>query len=192
MTKYAGLVCAQAHRQELIQDLYKTWHDPIRGTVSGGMIRYTDFSSVTQALSPLGLHDFRSNINFLCRDLLISFRKATGQKPLRIIFYRFVIKDLSVNISTFSCVLSRQTPPVSIRMMQLYACTLCCSKLHFLLYIHDRWVSRHEYESMILQIYGETSRKIKHFCVGYIPKFNTRSTTHAYAIFCRPFSYTNL
>ncbi|KAJ7954827.1 Argonaute family protein [Quillaja saponaria] len=60
VTKYAGLVCAQAHRQELIQDLYKTWHDPVRGTVSGGMIR----------------------------DLLVSFRKATGQKPLRIIFYR--------------------------------------------------------------------------------------------------------
>ncbi|KAF8401757.1 hypothetical protein HHK36_012703 [Tetracentron sinense] len=60
VTKYAGLVCAQAHRQELIQDLYKTWHDPARGTVSGGMIR----------------------------DLLVSFRKATGQKPQRIIFYR--------------------------------------------------------------------------------------------------------
>ncbi|KAL2229955.1 protein argonaute 10 [Sesamum indicum] len=60
VTKYAGLVCAQAHRQELIQDLYKTWHDPVRGTVSGGMIR----------------------------DLLVSFRKATGQKPQRIIFYR--------------------------------------------------------------------------------------------------------
>jgi eukaryotic translation initiation factor 2C len=39
VTKYAGLVCAQAHRQELIQDLYKTWHDPQRGTVTGGMIR---------------------------------------------------------------------------------------------------------------------------------------------------------
>uniref|UniRef100_A0A8R7R770 Piwi domain-containing protein n=1 Tax=Triticum urartu TaxID=4572 RepID=A0A8R7R770_TRIUA len=60
VTKYAGLVCAQAHRQELIQDLYKTWHDPQRGTVTGGMVR----------------------------ELLISFRKATGQKPLRIIFYR--------------------------------------------------------------------------------------------------------
>ncbi|KAJ8765428.1 hypothetical protein K2173_013186 [Erythroxylum novogranatense] len=53
VTKYAGLVCAQAHRQELIQDLYKTWQDPVR-----------------------------------VLDLLISFRKATGQKPLRIIFYR--------------------------------------------------------------------------------------------------------
>ncbi|KAM0902731.1 hypothetical protein ACQ4PT_019040 [Festuca glaucescens] len=60
VTKYAGLVCAQPHRQELIQDLYKTWHDPQRGIVTGGMIR----------------------------ELLISFRKATGQKPLRIIFYR--------------------------------------------------------------------------------------------------------
>ncbi|GAV70787.1 PAZ domain-containing protein/Piwi domain-containing protein/DUF1785 domain-containing protein/Gly-rich_Ago1 domain-containing protein [Cephalotus follicularis] len=60
VTKYAGLVCAQAHRQELIQDLYKTWQDPVRGTVSGGMIK----------------------------ELLISFRRATGQKPQRIIFYR--------------------------------------------------------------------------------------------------------
>ncbi|CAN1265708.1 Protein argonaute 1 [Linum perenne] len=60
ITKYAGLVCAQAHRQELIQDLYKSWNDPVRGQVSGGMIK----------------------------ELLISFRRATGQKPERIIFYR--------------------------------------------------------------------------------------------------------
>ncbi|XP_024023541.1 protein argonaute 1 [Morus notabilis] len=60
VTKYAGLVCAQAHRQELIQDLFKTWHDPVKGQVSGGMIK----------------------------ELLISFRRATGQKPQRIIFYR--------------------------------------------------------------------------------------------------------
>ncbi|KAL9224351.1 hypothetical protein vseg_000394 [Gypsophila vaccaria] len=60
VTKYAGLVCAQAHRQELIQDLYKSWQDPNRGQVSGGMIK----------------------------ELLISFRKSTGHKPERIIFYR--------------------------------------------------------------------------------------------------------
>ncbi|CAI9766500.1 unnamed protein product [Fraxinus pennsylvanica] len=60
VTKYAGLVCAQAHRQELIQDLYKTWQDPVKGTMTGGMIK----------------------------ELLISFRRATGQKPQRIIFYR--------------------------------------------------------------------------------------------------------
>ncbi|KAL7138768.1 hypothetical protein ABFS83_09G005000 [Erythranthe nasuta] len=60
VTKYAGLVCAQAHRQELIQDLYKTWQDPVKGTMHGGMIK----------------------------ELLISFRRATGQKPQRIIFYR--------------------------------------------------------------------------------------------------------
>ncbi|RCV09086.1 hypothetical protein SETIT_1G378700v2 [Setaria italica] len=60
VTKYAGLVSAQAHRQELIEDLYKVWQDPQRGTVSGGMIR----------------------------DLLISFKKSTGEKPQRIIFYR--------------------------------------------------------------------------------------------------------
>ncbi|CAI8586788.1 unnamed protein product [Vicia faba] len=60
ITKYAGLVCAQAHRQELIQDLFKQWEDPVRGTLTGGMIK----------------------------ELLISFRRATGQKPQRIIFYR--------------------------------------------------------------------------------------------------------
>lgn len=60
VTKYAGLVSAQAHRQELIQDLYKTWQDPNRGQVSGGMIK----------------------------ELLISFRRSTGHKPQRIIFYR--------------------------------------------------------------------------------------------------------
>lgn len=46
VTKYAGLVCAQAHRQELIQDLYKTWHDPQRGTVTGGMIRFLSMNSI--------------------------------------------------------------------------------------------------------------------------------------------------
>ena len=40
ITKYAGLVCAQAHRQELIQDLFKQWQDPVRGPVTGGMIKY--------------------------------------------------------------------------------------------------------------------------------------------------------
>ncbi|KAH7511864.1 hypothetical protein FEM48_Zijuj12G0027900 [Ziziphus jujuba var. spinosa] len=60
VTKYAGLVSAQPHREELIQDLFKTWKDPQRGTVTGGMVR----------------------------ELLLSFKKATGQKPLRIIFYR--------------------------------------------------------------------------------------------------------
>ncbi|AES65969.2 eukaryotic translation initiation factor 2c [Medicago truncatula] len=60
VTKYAGLVCAQPHREELIQDLFKSWKDPQRGVVYGGMIR----------------------------ELLLSFKRATGQKPLRIIFYR--------------------------------------------------------------------------------------------------------
>ncbi|PHT51932.1 Protein argonaute 1A [Capsicum baccatum] len=65
VTKYAGLVCAQPHRQELIQDLYRTWQDPQRGTMSGGMIR----------------------------ELLLAFKKATGQRPLRIIFYRDGVSD---------------------------------------------------------------------------------------------------
>ncbi|PWZ20327.1 Protein argonaute 1D [Zea mays] len=60
VTKYAGLVSAQSHRQELIEDLYNVTHDPQKGTVCGGMVR----------------------------ELLISFKKSTGQKPQRILFYR--------------------------------------------------------------------------------------------------------
>ncbi|GAU45969.1 hypothetical protein TSUD_194170, partial [Trifolium subterraneum] len=60
VTKYAGLVCAQPHREELIHDLFKCRNDPHHGIVYGGMIR----------------------------ELLLSFQKATGKKPLRIIFYR--------------------------------------------------------------------------------------------------------
>ncbi|KAL5716727.1 argonaute 1B [Ranunculus cassubicifolius] len=60
ITTYAGLVCAQSHREELIQDLFKEWQDPQKGTMYGGMIK----------------------------DLLTSFHKATGKKPSRIIFYR--------------------------------------------------------------------------------------------------------
>ncbi|KAH9660337.1 protein argonaute 5 [Citrus sinensis] len=39
VTKYRGLVSAQAHNQEIIQDLYKSTQDPFGGSVHGGMIR---------------------------------------------------------------------------------------------------------------------------------------------------------
>lgn len=45
VTKYAGLVCAQAHRQELIEDLYKERKDPQGRKASGGMIQYV-YSSI--------------------------------------------------------------------------------------------------------------------------------------------------
>ncbi|PWA85574.1 argonaute family protein [Artemisia annua] len=60
VTKYKALVSAQPHRQEIIQDLYTTRTDPKRGGIHGGLIR----------------------------ELLISFKKATGHKPHRLIFYR--------------------------------------------------------------------------------------------------------
>ncbi|XP_050281534.1 protein argonaute 5-like [Quercus robur] len=60
VTKYRGLVSAQDHNEEIIQDLYKLVQDPQRDLVHGGMIR----------------------------DQLIAFRKATGHRPQRIIFYR--------------------------------------------------------------------------------------------------------
>ncbi|XWS52934.1 hypothetical protein CRYUN_Cryun11dG0115100 [Craigia yunnanensis] len=60
VTKYRGVVSAQPHREEIIQDLYKTVQDPQKGVVHSGMIR----------------------------ELLVAFFKSTGQKPYRIIFYR--------------------------------------------------------------------------------------------------------
>ncbi|KAG0541970.1 hypothetical protein BDA96_02G062300 [Sorghum bicolor] len=61
VTTYKALVSAQAHREEIIQNLFWTGTDPEKGTpVNGGMIR----------------------------ELLTSFFKRTGRKPKRIIFYR--------------------------------------------------------------------------------------------------------
>ncbi|VVA93223.1 unnamed protein product [Arabis nemorensis] len=69
ITKYRGLVSAQAHREEIIQDLYKLVQDPQRGLVHSGLIR----------------------------EHLIAFRKATGQKPHRIIFYRDGVSEGQFN-----------------------------------------------------------------------------------------------
>ncbi|KAH9700137.1 protein argonaute 5 [Citrus sinensis] len=60
VTKYRGLVSAQARHEEIIQDLYKSIQDPQRGLVHGGMIR----------------------------ELLIAFNRSTNRKPESIIFYR--------------------------------------------------------------------------------------------------------
>ncbi|CAL4918406.1 unnamed protein product [Urochloa decumbens] len=60
VTKYKCLVSSQGHRVEIINDLFKEVRDPVKGIVRGGMIR----------------------------ELLISFKKSTGHKPHRIIFYR--------------------------------------------------------------------------------------------------------
>ncbi|XP_073158792.1 protein argonaute MEL1 [Henckelia pumila] len=69
VTKYRGLVSAQSHREEIIQDLYKAKQDPKKGVVHGGMIR----------------------------ELLIAFYKSTGQKPHRIIFYRDGVSEGQFN-----------------------------------------------------------------------------------------------
>lgn len=82
VTKYAGLVCAQAHRQELIQDLYKTWQDPVRGTVSGGMIRYGNltitsletFRKFLFLFSSKQAHQYSSKfLSFRSLDILLAY-----------------------------------------------------------------------------------------------------------------------
>ncbi|KAG4979910.1 hypothetical protein JHK82_033152 [Glycine max] len=60
VTRYRGVVSAQTHREEIIQDLYNTCEDPVKGKVHSGIIR----------------------------ELLRAFHLSTNQKPERIIFYR--------------------------------------------------------------------------------------------------------
>ncbi|KAL8259865.1 hypothetical protein R6Q59_027818 [Mikania micrantha] len=69
ITKYKALVSAQSHRQEIIQDLHTVTTDSKKGVVHGGMIR----------------------------ELLISFKKSTGHKPHRIIFYRDGVSEGQFN-----------------------------------------------------------------------------------------------
>ncbi|MFS7989508.1 putative post-transcriptional gene silencing PAZ-Argonaute family [Helianthus anomalus] len=69
VSKYKALVSAQSHRQEIIEDLHTTSTDPKKGIVHGGMIR----------------------------ELLISFKRSTGHKPHRIIFYRDGVSEGQFN-----------------------------------------------------------------------------------------------
>lgn len=90
VTKYAGLVSAQPHRQELIEDLYKVTRDPQKGTTSGGMIRYARVTPISFLF--LSFYFSVQVIHceaHICRELLMSFRRSTGEKPQRIIFYRY-------------------------------------------------------------------------------------------------------
>lgn len=68
-TKYRGLVSAQHHRVEIIQDLYNCYEDPKKGMVHGGMIR----------------------------ELLRAFWSSTRLKPARIIFYRDGVSEGQFN-----------------------------------------------------------------------------------------------
>lgn len=58
VTKYKGLVCAQGHREEIIQDLYKIVDDPQRGKVHSGMIRYLSYEVCLLGLRYLSWKSF--------------------------------------------------------------------------------------------------------------------------------------
>lgn len=88
VTKYRGLVSAQAHREEIIQDLYTTSQDPVRGIVHGGMIRLLCLL-FHYILSVLVIRALILNSPF-ARDHLMAFYQNTRLKPHRIIFYRLV------------------------------------------------------------------------------------------------------
>lgn len=53
VSKYRGILSAQNHRQEIIQDLYKQTHDEKRGLVHSGMIRYRKKRHCPSPLSSL-------------------------------------------------------------------------------------------------------------------------------------------
>ncbi|KAL8057742.1 hypothetical protein ABFX02_04G203700 [Erythranthe guttata] len=69
VTKYRGLVSAQGHREEIIQDLYTSYQDPNKGLVHGGLIR----------------------------EHLVAFYKNTKCKPSRLIFYRDGVSEGQFN-----------------------------------------------------------------------------------------------
>ncbi|KAK1270095.1 Protein argonaute MEL1 [Acorus gramineus] len=70
VTKYRGLVSAQHHRKEIIEDLYTEYVHPQKGrTVGGGMIV----------------------------ELLKAFHKSVGRPPQRIIFYRDGVSEGQFN-----------------------------------------------------------------------------------------------
>nr|WGH50461.1 argonaute 5 [Nicotiana benthamiana] len=69
VSQYRCLVSAQPHRKEIIEELYQKHGDPKKGIVHGGMIR----------------------------ELLIAFRRSTGIKPGRIIFYRDGVSEGQFN-----------------------------------------------------------------------------------------------
>lgn len=79
VTKYRGIVSAQTHRVEIIQDLYKP--------PSGGMIRYGGPMYIFTATFLVDF-DLIVFFTFIFRELLVAFYKTTKRKPDRIIFYR--------------------------------------------------------------------------------------------------------
>ncbi|KHN19630.1 Protein argonaute 1B [Glycine soja] len=87
---------------ELIQDLFKQWQDPVRGRVTGGMIKY-------------------SPSLFSHMELLISFRRAIGQKPQCIIFYRFYYLSLML----FERHVHPWNPTITIRVLLTGVATYC-------------------------------------------------------------------
>lgn len=52
VTKYRALVSTQAHREEIVQDLYNKREDPKRGVIHGGMIRLVSHSDFFSYLFP--------------------------------------------------------------------------------------------------------------------------------------------
>ena len=83
VTKYRALVSTQAHREEIIQDLYNKREDPKRGVIHGGMIRL-----VSHSLTFFLFISFPTNVFPFCREHLVAFYKSTKLKPHRLIFYR--------------------------------------------------------------------------------------------------------
>lgn len=90
VTKYRGVVSAQTHREEIIQDLYNTHEDPVRGKTHSGIIRYWGHGIDVVFLLRLTVKKSSNCFSCLCffRELLRAFRLSTKTKPERIIFYR--------------------------------------------------------------------------------------------------------
>ncbi|KAG6537210.1 hypothetical protein ZIOFF_002296 [Zingiber officinale] len=70
--------------------MFKVWQDPQRGTLTGGMIK----------------------------ELLISFKKATRQKPQRIIFYSVFVLNIPFVFQACASLEPNYQPPVTFVVVQ--------------------------------------------------------------------------
>nr|XP_040246214.1 protein argonaute MEL1 [Aegilops tauschii subsp. strangulata] len=112
IAKYRGLVSAQPHRQEIIEDLFSVTKDPQRGNVNGGMIR----------------------------ELLIAFRRKTGRRPERILFYRdgasegqfshVLLHEMDAIRKACASLEEGYMPPVTFVVVQKRHHTRLCPEVH--------------------------------------------------------------
>ncbi|KAG5092569.1 hypothetical protein JHK82_051347 [Glycine max] len=100
------------HREELVQDLFKQWQDPVRGRVTGGMIKYSpSLFLIWNFLYLLGeLRDKSPNASYFIGMVLV-----------RVNFFRFYCLSLML----FERHVHPRNPTITIRVLLTGVATYC-------------------------------------------------------------------